>query len=152
VRVAPMALRAVVDGCVSSLATDLADRIDVDIPVDLRVLGDEHALERVLSNLLTNAVKFSPDDRRVAVQAAPGDDESLVVVSVVDHGTGIPVEEREKVFERFYQLGSDERRPRHGTGIGLSIVRRYVELLGGRVWVDGPPEGGSAFRFTLRRA
>jgi protein-histidine pros-kinase len=151
---ASLPLAQAVETCVRSLATDVAARVTSDVPPDLVVVGDAHALDRVLSNLVTNAAKFSPDDRPVHVGAAIDDDGRGVVVTVTDQGPGIPESEREKVFERFYQLGTDERRPRHGTGIGLSIVRRYVELLGGRVWVDAPPgdRGGSAFSFTLPRA
>lgn len=147
-------LAGVVETCVQSLSTEVAARVTCDVPADLAVLADAHALDRVLSNLVTNAAKFSPDDRPVCVGAVVHDDGRDVVVTVTDEGTGIPESERDKVFERFYQLGTDTRRPRHGTGIGLSIVRRYVELLGGRVWVEPAPgdRGGSAFSFTLPRA
>jgi signal transduction histidine kinase len=133
--------------CVASLGTAVADRVEVEVPGGIVVAADAHALDRVLSNLVTNGVKFSPPDRPVRVRASV--DGPMAVVTVLDEGVGIPPEEHERVFDRFYQLGSTERGPRHGTGIGLPIVRRYVELLGGRVWVDSRPGSGSAFSFTL---
>ena len=151
VAVQPMhlGLREAALACVRSLATEVAARVEVDVDDDVHVWADPHALERVLANLVTNAVKFSPPDSpvRVSVAATAADE---VTVAVRDEGVGIPLEEQDKVFDRFYQLGTNERGPRHGTGIGLSIVRRYVELLGGRVWVDSEPGRGSTFSFTLR--
>lgn len=137
--------------CLSSLATPVAARVEADVPGGLAVAADRHALDRVLSNLVTNAVKFSPEDRPVRVDARPNGD-GHVVVSVADEGVGIPPEEHERVFDRFYQLDPDQRGPRHGTGIGLSIVRRYVELLDGRVWIESELGSGSRFSFTLPAA
>jgi len=74
-----------------------------------------------------------------------------VVVSVVDRGTGIPEDLRAKVFERFFQIEPGSTGPRGGTGIGLSIVQRYVEHLNGRVWIEETEGGGSTFSFTLPR-
>jgi PAS domain S-box-containing protein len=144
-------LRDAALACVRSLATDVAARIEVGIDDATRVWADPHALDRVLTNLLTNAVKFSPADTLVCVSCVVDDDDE-VTVSVRDEGVGIPPEELDNVFDRFYQLGTNERGPRHGTGIGLSIVKRYVELLGGRVWVESDPGRGSTFSVTLRRS
>lgn len=96
-------------------------------------------------NLLTNAAKYSPDEASIRVTAST--ENGNAVLSVEDEGMGIPPEEQARVFERFYQssLVSGKR----GTGVGLSIVRRYVELQGGRVWVESERGSGSAFRFTL---
>jgi PAS domain S-box-containing protein len=147
----PVSLHHAVRACLLSLATDVAGRVEVDVPDDLTVVGDSHALDRVLSNLVTNGVKFSPEGGVVRVAARLADDET-VMVSVTDEGVGIPPAEQDRIFERFYQVGSGTRSPRHGTGIGLSIVCRFVELLGGRVWVESVPDEGSTFRFTLRRS
>jgi protein-histidine pros-kinase len=143
----PVDLHDAVVACVQALAADVASRVEIDLPDGLLVATDPHALERVLSNLLTNGAKFSPPDTPVRIGAHVDGREAIVTVS--DEGVGIPAAEQEKVFDRFYQLGATVRGPRHGTGIGLSIVRRYVELLGGRVWVDSAPEQGSTFSFTL---
>jgi two-component system sensor histidine kinase EvgS len=145
-----MRLAEAVRTCVRSLATDVSARVDIEIADDVEVEADAHALDRVLTNLLTNGAKFSSAGTPVRVTAAVDGD--TATVTVADDGIGIPAEEHDRVFDRFYQLGAGERGPRHGTGIGLSIVRRYVELLGGRVWIESEPERGSAFSFTLPRA
>ena len=142
-------LREAVQTCVRSLATDIGARVEIDIADDISVRADLHALDRVLSNLVTNGAKFSPAGTPVVVKG--WSDGDVVTVSVADEGVGIPPEEHENVFDRFYQLGTGERGPRHGTGIGLSIVRRYVELLGGRVWVESQLGRGATVFFSRPR-
>ena len=147
---ATLALRDAVQTCVRSLATDVGSRVEIDVPDDLSLQADRDAFDRVLSNLVTNAAKFSPAGTPIVVKAwSEGD---VVTLSVADQGVGIPAEEHENVFDRFYQLGTGGRGPRHGTGIGLSIVRRYVELLGGRVWVESEVDRGATFFVTLPRS
>jgi PAS domain S-box-containing protein len=142
----PLGLLDAVQACLAAMGDAVAGRVAVDVADDLVVLADGHALDRVLTNLVTNAAKFSPAGSTIAVSGSR--DGGFAVVSVLDQGTGIPEDEREKVFDRFYQLDG-ERGPRNGTGIGLSIVRRYVDLLGGQVWVASAPDAGADFRFTL---
>jgi len=139
--------REVAEGINVDLAAD-GSVVGIDIDGALHVLADTHAVDRVLSNLVTNAAKFSPPGSAVRIDARVDEARSAAVVGVTDEGPGIPREQQERVFDRFYQLDG-ERGPRNGTGIGLSIVRRYVELLGGSVWVESTPERGAAFRFTL---
>ena len=117
----------------------------VDVPDDLTVEADERGIERILVNLLTNAAKYSPEGSAIEVTARADDGEAMIAVR--DEGIGIPPAEQARVFERFYQ-GSVVSGTR-GTGIGLSIVRRYVGLLGGRVWVESEPGEGSTFVFTM---
>jgi PAS domain S-box-containing protein len=117
----------------------------VDIPDDLKVQADERGFERILVNLLTNAAKFSPQGSTVRVSAGP--EKGSATVAVQDEGIGISPAEQVHVFERFYQ-GPVVPGTR-GTGVGLSIVRRYVEMLGGEVWVDSRPGHGSTFLFRL---
>lgn len=146
---APICLLEAVRTCIASLATHVAARVSVEMTESIVVLADPHALDRVLSNLVTNGVKFSPEDRPVRIEVST--DDATAVVTVTDEGVGIPLDEQDKVFDRFYQIGSGIRAPRHGTGIGLSIVRHYIELLGGQVWVESAPGLGSAFSFSLPR-
>jgi signal transduction histidine kinase len=123
-----------------------ADRVDIDVDESLEVVADPDGLTHVLSNLLANAEKFAPVDSRLEVAARP--DGGSVEVAVRDHGPGIPLELQSKVFERFFQAGPAPS-GRHGTGVGLAIVREYVELLGGRTWCESVPGNGATFLFTL---
>ena len=119
--------------------------LDVAPGVDL-VRADERRLRQVVFNLLSNAVKFTPSGGNVAVEAvrAGGD----LRVSVTDTGPGVGPEDRERIFEEFQQTEVGLRQ-REGTGLGLPLSRRLVELHGGRIWVEDGPGGGSRFVFTL---
>ncbi|GEM_PF-2101010 len=120
--------------------------VDVEVPDDLCVMVDEDAFGHVLSNLLTNAVKFSRSGSRVVIGAGARGPE--VVVAVSDEGIGIDPREQDRIFERFYQSPSVTGSGR-GTGIGLAIAHRFVEAHGGRIWVESTPGVGSTFRFTI---
>ncbi|MGH7393548.1 MAG: ATP-binding protein, partial [Candidatus Rokuibacteriota bacterium] len=124
--------------------------ISVSLSVDPRVgdvRGDERKFKQVLLNLLSNAVKFTPEGGRVDIRAAAVD--SAVEVAVSDTGIGIAPEDQEAIFEEFRQVGSDYARKREGTGLGLTLARRFVELHGGRLWVESQVGTGSTFTFTL---
>jgi two-component system phosphate regulon sensor histidine kinase PhoR len=119
------------------------------------VLGDEDRLMQVLSNLLDNAVKYTPEKGTIAVAAHPVSDDAeqpalvtAVELRVTDTGIGIPEMDRPRVFERFYRVDKARSRELGGTGLGLAIVRHIVEGLGGRVWVEGNAPTGS--RFVVR--
>jgi signal transduction histidine kinase len=108
---------------------------------------DGRALQQALVNLIDNAVKHSPKGQTVTVEIHLTADRNAVGLSVSDHGPGIPAAEREKIFERFYRLGSELRRETQGVGIGLSVVKHIVEAHGGRVLVES--EIGKGSRFTI---
>jgi two-component system phosphate regulon sensor histidine kinase PhoR len=110
------------------------------------VRGAEDRLGQVLVNLLHNAVKFSPDGGEVVVRVAPTAEE--VVVSVEDHGIGIPKADQARIFERFYKADKARRRG-GGTGLGLAIARHVVEAHGGRIRVESEEGRGSTFSFAL---
>lgn len=136
------------------LGNDLAPilaghEVAIEIDPTLRVFCDPDAFNHILTNLLSNATKFSPVDSVITIRARSEGTE--VYVSVADQGMGIPENERELVFERFYQSHRNGTN-RKGTGIGLAIVRRFVEHQGGRIWVDDSPGTGATFTFTLPRA
>ena len=151
-----------VDGLdVGRLAADAAERLrlfadrqGVDLQVETAsdlpsVRGDAMRLGQVVVNLVHNAVKFSPDGGVVAVRTETwGDD---VVVSVQDHGVGVPRGAQARIFERFYKVDRARQRPEPGggTGLGLAIARHVVEQHGGRIWVDSEEGVGSTFRFAL---
>src|SRR5207344_2735204 len=109
--------------------------------------GDERKVKQVLVNLLSNAVKFTPEGGQIKVEATLGD--SAVIVSVTDTGIGIAREDQEVIFEEFRQVGSNYAQKREGTGLGLALTRKFVELHGGKIWVESEVGKGSTFTFTL---
>lgn len=111
------------------------------------IVADERKLRQILINLLTNAVKFTYPGGQVEVLAARGTSETLVTVR--DSGPGIATEDQATIFEEFSQLKTQGSAAQEGTGLGLSLVRRLVELHHGRVWVESEPGHGAAFSFTL---
>ncbi len=132
--------------------------ITVDISNKILVLVDPGQIGRVLTNLIHNAVKFTPKEGRIQISAASvpsstdsngnaeGDD--TIIVAVSDSGPGIPLEERERVFERFYQR-DPARSEGGGSGLGLSIAKHIIEAHNGRIWIEDSPLGGACFCFTL---
>ena len=125
----------------------LADhRLQIDAPDDLVVFADGEGIANVLRNLLTNAAKFGPSGSTIWVVATSGAD-GTVTVSVADEGPGVDPEDRDRVFEQFNQTA--EGKAKGGSGLGLSIARRYVQLHGGSIRVDERPGGGARFSFTL---
>ena len=96
--------------------------------------------------MLSNAIKFMPEGGRIEVHAAPGD--GLVEVSISDTGVGIAPADQEAVFEEFRQVGTSAAK-QEGTGLGLTLCRKFVELHGGRIWVDSQVGVGSTFTFTI---
>jgi signal transduction histidine kinase len=111
------------------------------------IKGDERKVKQVLLNLLSNAIKFTPEGGRVDVNAALAGD--VAEVSVTDTGVGIAAEDHEAVFEEFRQVGTDYAKKHEGTGLGLTLSRRFVELHGGRIWVKSELGQGATFTFTL---
>ncbi len=145
----PVSLAEIVHSAVEQYSEQMRrDRITpvVSVPDDLTVLADEQQVRRVLSNLLHNAIKFTPQGSEIAVRAAREDDSALV--SVTDSGPGIPPDERDRVFERFYR--SDRARRGAGTGLGLAIAKHIVQAHGGRIWAADPGQpSGAKLCFTL---
>jgi signal transduction histidine kinase len=104
-------------------------------------------VKQVVLNLLSNAVKFTPEGGRISLRAVPAD--GRVEISVADSGIGIAPEDQEAIFEEFRQVGGDYARKREGTGLGLTLARKFVELHGGSIWVKSEVGKGSTFTFTL---
>lgn len=120
------------------------------VPDKLHVLCDRDLTARVIINLLHNAIKWSPPGETIAVSALIRDDE--VTISVFDNGPGVPSDQVERIFERFYQVDAS-RSGNDGTGLGLAICRHIVEAHGGRIWADSNANGaGGRFSFTLLSA
>src|SRR4029450_4754185 len=121
-------------------------RLDVD-PRLGELVGDERKVKRVLLNLLSNAVKFTPEGGRISLKASRKD--GAVEIAVTDTGIGIAPEDQAAIFEEFRQVGSDETRKQEGTGLGLTLAKKFVELHGGKIWVESNLGRGSTFTFTL---
>jgi signal transduction histidine kinase len=124
------------------------------IALELRIDGklgqiraDERKFKQIVLNLLSNAVKFTPDGGRVEVDAHLND--AAVEVSVKDTGAGIGPEDQAALFEEFRQVGRNYANKQEGTGLGLALTRRFVELHGGKIWLESEPGKGSTFTFTL---
>ena len=109
--------------------------------------GDERKVKQILVNLLTNAVKFTPEGGQIKVGASLGD--SAVIISVTDTGIGIAPQDQEAIFEEFRQASGNYAQKREGTGLGLTLTRKFVELHGGKIWVESEVGKGSTFVFTL---
>jgi signal transduction histidine kinase len=131
----------------------LSDRhtIGIDIADDLpQANGDPMATDIIIGQLLENAFKYSPEGGAVTVQARP--DGEAIVVEVTDQGIGIPPEDRERVFERFMQGETGDRRRFGGIGLGLYIVRQLAKAQDGEIAADGHDGGGTVMRLRLRAA
>jgi signal transduction histidine kinase len=154
VRMATEDVSSVVTQCIDGLRP-LAEAGGVTLstmpPISpLSVVADHDRLCQLLSNLVGNAIKFTPAGGRVSVTMTAHDDH--VEFEVTDTGEGIAPDQLPHVFDRFYQAGTGRRGSRHGAGLGLPISRGIVEAHGGRIWIDSAPAAGTTVRFTLQRA
>jgi len=122
--------------------------ISADIPP---VMADRNKIVHILTNLLGNAFEFTPPGGRVWIRACQrdGDPAGTVLIEVGDTGRGIAADNHDLIFREFAQVDSSASRAHHGTGLGLTIARRYVEMHGGRIWVESELGVGSRFYFTL---
>jgi PAS domain S-box-containing protein len=126
-------------------------KLIADIPANLPLVhGDEARLTQVLSNLISNAIKYSPDggEVRVTGQSMPRE----VIITVSDQGIGIPIAEQAQLFTRFYRADNAMTRKTQGAGLGLYLSKAIIDAHGGRIWVESDGRKGSRFRFSLPRA
>ena len=114
------------------------------------IVADERKVKQILLNLLSNAVKFTPEGGRVGLAARAA--EGVITIAVSDTGIGIAPEDQAAIFEEFRQVGREDARKQEGTGLGLALAKKFVELHGGRIWVESQAGQGSTFRFTLPAA
>jgi signal transduction histidine kinase len=149
----PCLVAEAVDAAMSenaAAATQKALTVRSEVPRDLQVTFDPRSLRHILHNLVNNAVKFTPHQGSVVIaaeEAAEG-----TVVAVRDTGIGIKAEDQPRLFEEFRQLDGSTSRAYEGTGIGLALSKKLVELQGGAIWVESAPGLGSTFRFLIPRA
>jgi signal transduction histidine kinase len=143
----PLDVTHFIDSC-ASLVRGLTSARSIELvllPPDepLTVEADERRLIQVGCNLLSNALKYTPEGGRVMFKASRSEDEAVFVVD--DRGPGIAPEFQDRIFEQFYRVSTD----REGTGLGLPLARRLIELQGGRIWVESRPGEGSRFYFSV---
>ena len=147
-RLMPVAMRKIVEGPLERLR-DQADRRSVSIQMnvddELQILADPEQATRVVLNVLHNAIKFSPEGGKVIIEAELAEEAGQALLSIADSGPGIPPEELERVFERFYRSHWVWGTP--GTGLGLAIARHIMQAHGGRIWAENRsmPERGAIF-------
>jgi signal transduction histidine kinase len=150
---ARFALPAALENAVT-LVRERAGRhgITLDLAVDPGLgdlVADERKFKQIVLNLLSNAVKFTPDGGRVGVTARPeAGAADTIQITITDTGIGIAPEDQATIFEEFRQVGSETQK-REGTGLGLTLTKKFVELHGGRIWVASEVGKGSTFTFTL---
>jgi signal transduction histidine kinase/CheY-like chemotaxis protein len=149
----PVQVSALVQAVVQELgflAEDKGQSLTLDVPEGTSsIWADASKLHLVLSNLVSNAIKFTPQGGKIEIAARMDEDE--LTMSVRDTGIGIAAEELDRVFDRFYQVGESLRREYPGLGLGLSIVKELVELHQGKAWVESEVGKGSTFFFTVSR-
>ncbi|HEX2988332.1 MAG TPA: GAF domain-containing sensor histidine kinase [Chloroflexota bacterium] len=133
-------------------ATAESNKIVVEVSGDCTVWGDEGRLEQVLQNLLSNAVKFSPAGGYIWVRTAFDEVTEKVTVSVKDQGVGIPIEQQQRLFERYFRADTATKRRIGGSGLGLYISSEIVRRHGGRIHVQSEIGKGSTFSFSLPAA
>lgn len=132
----------------SPLASSRRLKIETTITPDLPLaLADPHITQRVLENLLDNAIKFSPRDGVITIAAAIDGD--FIRVSITDQGPGIPKDQQSEIFEQFAQIKGREEASRSGFGLGLTFCHLATEAMGGKIWVESDGQTGSTFIFTL---
>ena len=123
-------------------------KLELEVDASLqRFYADERKFKQILLNLLSNAVKFTPAGGRVKLRAEQVKDHLLV--SVIDNGIGISSDDQDLIFEEFRQVATKDRSKPEGTGLGLALTKRFVEMHGGRIWVQSEIRRGSTFAFTL---
>ena len=147
-----LSLPAVAKEVVESLGSVAAEKL-ISFEIDcaennLTVWADPDRIAEVLTNLLGNAIKFTPTRGKVTVSLARNGDD-WVKVSIADTGPGIPSEEASRIFDKFYQVSQPEQRKAMGTGLGLPIAKALVEMHGGKIWLESEAGRGSIFSFTL---
>ena len=142
----PLDIRAVVHAAVSAVSSLLQEKgqtVELDLPEPLLIEGDQQRLEQVMVNLLANANRHTPTGTRITITGRMM--ARNVLVTVRDNGPGIPIEQLDKIFQRFYRIS----RTQEGSGLGLAIAKAIVELHGGQMWAESQRGAGAVFHIAL---
>lgn len=131
---------------IQSMADAAGVRLEIE-PSTALVLGDADRINQTLTNLLGNAIKFSPRDTTIHLGAHAGNGECTF--RLADQGRGVPADKREMIFERFQQVDASDSRDKGGSGLGLAICRSIVNAHGGRIWAEANVPAGTVFQFTI---
>lgn len=135
------------------LAQNKGITIENNLPNNLPlVLADKERIAQVITNLVENAIKFNPPGGKISINAANNNKDNKVSFCIADTGIGIPQEELDKIFDKFYQVDSSEKRKYAGCGLGLAISKSIIQLHKGRIWAESNLESGSKFFFELLAA
>lgn len=118
-------------------------------PFGEKVLGDANRTQQVLDNLISNAIKFSPFDKKIWISSEKHIDGESAIVEIRDEGPGISKEDKKKLFGKFARLSAQPTGNENSTGLGLSIVKKIVEAMDGAIWCESEPGKGASFKFTL---
>jgi signal transduction histidine kinase len=154
---APLQVQPIVDEAIGLVHADVEARhhvLEVDIPAGLPpVLGDRERLVLILTNLLGNACRYTPDGGTIRIIASappsPQAQPEYVLIAVSDTGIGLSTQDLARVGEKFFRADHDLVRGQPGIGLGLAIARRLIELHGGELTVESEPDKGSTFSFTI---
>jgi signal transduction histidine kinase len=130
------------------LATKKGIEISVhDNSKELEIFADKTKIKQIMYNLLNNAIKFTPDNGSISIITKKND--NTIEVSVSDTGIGIPENMHEEIFDPFVQVDASNKRKYGGTGLGLALTKRFVEMHKGKIWVESEEGKGSTFTFTI---
>jgi PAS domain S-box-containing protein len=145
----PVSLMPIVRQAAAEIRAGTPDRtiLVADKPGLPLVYADRDRVAEVLGNLLDNADKYSPPGKEIAVQLRA--DQTEVTVAVCDAGPGIPPQDLDRIFDKFYRTDSSDAQTAYGYGLGLYICRQLMEAQGGRIWAENQPDGGALFSFAL---
>ena len=149
----PVSIEKLMQDCLEThRAGTEAKKISLELRLDRKIpmaIADESRVKQVIDNLISNAMKFTPENGSIKMSADDLGD--FVLISVADSGVGIKKDDQEKIFSMFYQVDSSLTRKVGGTGLGLAISKSIIEMHGGRIWVESEAGQGSIFRFLLPR-